>query len=441
MPNGWAQDVRIEVGSGAIVRIEVGASAQAEDTRAQVGLAGLPNLHSHAFQRGMAGLTEYRGQERDSFWTWRELMYRFLARMTPDDVEAITAQAYVEMLEAGFTRVGEFHYLHRDPNGGHYANPAEMAERVAAAARHTGIALTLLPVFYAHGGFDAAHPLPGQRRFLSGLDDFARLYDASRTIAARLPDGRIGVAPHSLRAVTPEELHELLKLGAGVPVHIHAAEQTREVEECLAWSGLRPVEWLLEHADVDARFCLVHATHLTAAETHRLAASGAVAGLCPVTEANLGDGVFPASEYLKAQGRFGVGTDSNILIAANEELRQIEYAQRLEYRLRNVLSGAAQSVGRTLYDGALAGGAQALGIAPGIRVGAPADLIALDLAQPCFAARSGDALLDSWIFAAGAGAVDAVWRGGEQVVANGRHRDREAVATRYRASLERLLHA
>lgn len=440
LPHGWARDVRVTIQGGKFASVEAGVAAQAGDDRAAVGLTGMPNVHSHAFQRALAGLTEYRGQDHDTFWTWRELMYRFLAHMSPDDIEAISAQAYVEMLEAGFTRVGEFHYLHRDPKGQLYANPAELTERIAAAAQQTGIALTLLPVFYAHGGFGGAAPTDGQRRFVCTLDEYARLIEVSCTLAARLPHGGVGIAPHSLRAVTPEELHVLVPLAKDLPIHIHAAEQVREVEDCIAWSGLRPVEWLIEHAAVDRRFCLIHATQLSAEELDRLAGSGAVAGLCPVTEANLGDGVFPATAYLAAHGNLGVGTDSNVCISVAGELRMLEYTQRLRDRARNLLAAPDRSTGRVLFDAAVSGGARALGAVAAIAVGAPADLVSLDLELPSMlAAESGDQILDSWLFAANSGVVQSVWCAGVKQVENGRHRARAPIAARYKAVLDRLL--
>ena len=346
LPEGWADNVRLTLEGGKILRVETGVAAGAGDERHGIAVPGLANLHSHAFQRGMAGLAERRGPQGDNFWSWREVMYRFLDRLTPEDVEAIAAQAYVEMLETGFTRVGEFHYLHHAPDGTPYSNIAELAERIAVASDMTGIALTLLPVFYAHANFGGVPPVPGQRRFINSIDAFAELMAASRRAVEALADARIGVAPHSLRAVRPEELPDVVALAEGGPVHIHAAEQTKEVEDCLAWSGARPVEWLLDHTGVDGRWCVVHATHMSAAETVALARSGAVAGLCPVTEANLGDGVFPATTYLSAGGAFGIGTDSNILIDPAEELRALEYAQRLGARARNVAG-----LGRGPIDG------------------------------------------------------------------------------------------
>jgi formiminoglutamate deiminase len=368
-------------------------------------------------------------------------MYRFLDRLTPEDVQAIAAAAYAEMLETGFTRVGEFHYLHHAPDGGPYADKAEMAARIAAASDETGIALTLLPVFYAHSDFGGAPPAPGQRRFINTLDAFADLFAESRRAIGMLADARIGVAPHSLRAVTPEELTQIVPLAEAGPIHIHAAEQVKEVEASLAWSGRRPVQWLLDHAGIDERWCLVHATHMTDEETHGLAASGTVAGLCPVTEANLGDGIFPARAYLSAGGCFGIGTDSNILIDPAEELRALEYAQRLAARARNVLAPApGRSTGRELFDQALLGGMRALaaGLA-GLTAGAPADLVTLDASHPALIGRAGDAILDSWVFAGWRGTVDCVWRGGVKLVESGRHRAREGTLARYQETMARLL--
>ncbi|MBW8840221.1 MAG: formimidoylglutamate deiminase, partial [Sphingomonadales bacterium] len=410
LPDGWAEQVRIAIDGATISAVQTGVAPEPGDQRHGAALPGLCNVHSHGFQRGMAGMSERRGRPDDDFWSWREVMYRFLDRLTPDDIAAITAQAYVEMLEGGFTRVGEFHYLHNDADGARYADPAETAGAIVAAAEATGIGLTLLPVFYAHADFGGAPPVAGQRRFISGVDGFARLVEASR---AKLPAGAVlGIAPHSLRAVTPEELAAIVPLAGGGPLHIHAAEQVREVEACIAWSGARPVEWLLDNAQVDARWCLIHSTHLDARETARLAASGAVAGLCSVTEANLGDGVFPAVDYLAAGGRFGVGTDSNILIDAASELRAVEYSQRLTLRKRALLvDGAEPSVGATLFAKAQAGGAQALGVTSGLAAGHPADILSLDLDHPALIGASSD-LLDRWIFAARPGAINGVWRGG-----------------------------
>ncbi|TIX55909.1 MAG: formimidoylglutamate deiminase, partial [Mesorhizobium sp.] len=289
------------------------------------------------------------------------VMYRFALSMTPDQVEAVAAQLYVEMLEAGFSRVGEFHYLHHDRDGKPYGNIAEMAERIAAAAAETGIGLTLLPVFYAHSSFGGAAPNEGQRRFINDVQRFGRLLEKGRESVRSLDQAVVGVAPHSLRAATPEELDAVTAMAPDGPIHIHIAEQIKEVEDCIAWSGARPVQFLLDHAKVDRRWCLIHATHMTEAETVRMARSGAIAGLCPITEANLGDGTFAAPLFVEHGGRFGVGSDSNVLIGLPDELRQLEYSQRLTHRARNVLAVAGGSAGRALFDAALDGGSAALG--------------------------------------------------------------------------------
>ena len=440
LPQGWAGNVRITVSDGAVSAVETEAVQAAGEADLGVVLPGLSNVHSHAFQRAMAGLTEERGPtEGDDFWSWRALMYRFLDRGGPEEIEAITALAFAEMLEGGFTRVGEFHYLHNDPDGRAYADRGELAGRIAAAAEGTGIGLTLLPVFYAHAGFGGTLPAHGQRRFINDIDGFAKLMDESRRIAGALPDAMVGVAPHSLRAVTPEEIAAVVPMAGDGPVHIHAAEQTKEVQDCLDWSGARPVQWLLDNVGLDRRWCLIHATHLTADETTRMAQSGAVAGLCPVTEANLGDGVFPAVEFFQQGGAFGVGTDSNVLIDAAGELRALEYSQRLTRRGRAVLADRETSTGGTLYRRALAGGAQATGGTTGIAVGQAADFVALETDDLAYAGRTDDALLDSLVFAGPKRAIRTVWRRGRVVVENGRHVGREAIEARYRRALDAVL--
>ncbi|MEQ8312147.1 MAG: formimidoylglutamate deiminase [Sphingopyxis sp.] len=436
--NRWEKGVRLGIAGGRIASVQTGVAADSDDEQHRAGLPGLCNVHSHGFQRGMAGLSERRSRPDDNFWSWREIMYRFLDRLTPDDVAAITAQAYAEMLETGFTRVGEFHYLHHDASGAPYADVAEMAGAIARASAATGVGLTLLPVFYAHGNFDAAPPSAGQRRFLNDIDGFATLLDASRSKLAG--DANIGIAPHSLRAVAPCELGALLEMSPTGPVHIHAAEQAKEVADCVAWSGARPVEWLLDTAGVDERWCLIHSTHLDEREVPGLAASGAVAGLCPITEANLGDGIFPAVDYLAGGGRFGVGTDSNILIDAAGELRALEYSQRLAHRARALLANdESPFVGANLFARAVAGGAQALGVPAGIAAGHAADIVTLDLDHPAFAGADDATLLDRWLFAARSGAIDSVWRAGVKRVEKGRHVAADAITAAYRACLDRLL--
>lgn len=438
LADGWADRVRVTLDGERIAAVEAGGEADGAE-RFGAAVPGLCNLHSHAFQRAMAGLGEVRGRSDDSFWTWREVMYRFAGNIGPEAMAAIAAMAFVEMLESGFVRVGEFHYLHHQPNGEPYADLAEIGARLAGAAAETGIGLTLLPVLYQDGGFGGAPAGDGQRRFVNSVDRYAALVAASRRAVAGLPDGVVGVAPHSLRAVGPEALGEAIALGDG-PIHIHIAEQQREVDDCLAWSGARPVEWLLDHAPVDAHWCLVHATHMTDHETRLLAASGAVAGLCPLTEASLGDGIFNGRVFVEAGGRYGIGSDSNVLIDAGQELAALEYSQRLAHRQRNVLAAGEGSTGRALFDAAVAGGAQALGAASGrIEVGAPADFVALDLTHPSCAGRRGDALLDAWVFAGQRDLVDSVWRRGKQVVREGRHATRDTVVRRYRAAVVGLI--
>jgi formimidoylglutamate deiminase len=441
LPGGWSENVRITLSGGIIAAVVTGAAQEPGDEAHAALLPGMPNLHSHAFQRAMAGLTEIRGSSADSFWTWRETMYRFVDRIGPEELAAISALAYLEMLETGFTRVGEFHYLHHDIAGRAFADPAEMTHAIVAAALETGIGLTHLPVFYAHSGFGGAAPGHGQRRFVHDIDGFGRLLEAARAATAALPDAIVGIAPHSLRAVTPDELAVLIPLAGEAPIHIHIAEQTREVDDCVAWSGARPVEWLLDHASVDSRWCLVHATHMTDPEVRALAASGAVAGLCPITEANLGDGLFPAGAFLAANGRFGIGSDSNVLIDVSEELRLLEYGQRLLSRGRNILSGTEQtSTGEYLFRSAVAGGACALGVGgAGIAVGRSADFVSLNVEHPSLYGRREGRLLDSWLFSGGSRSVDCVWRRGKKLVSHGRHHDRERIADRYRNVLKKMI--
>lgn len=434
LPGGWHEDVRLFIEGGRIHRVETGPP-QAGDERHAVLVPAMANLHSHAFQRAMAGLTETRGAGDDSFWSWRSLMYRFALSMTPDQVQAIAAQLYMEMLEAGFAHVGEFHYLHHGPDGSAYGDIAEMAARIGAASVEAGIGLTLLPVFYAHSGFGGAEPADAQRRFIHGLEDFGRTFERCQTIAAGLDGAQVGVAPHSLRAVTPAELAEVAALCPKGPIHIHIAEQTREVEDCMAWSGARPVEWLLDNAPVGSRWCLIHATHMTQAEAQAMARSGAIAGLCPITESNLGDGIFAAPGFLAEGGRLGVGSDSNVQISLSGELRQLEYSQRLGLRARNVIALPGGSNGRRMFDLALEGGAAALGIGAGLAAGRPADIVALDTsACPHLA---GDQLLDHWIFT-DARLVDSVWSRGIRRVTGGRHHDRETITRRFGPVMQAL---
>jgi formimidoylglutamate deiminase len=434
-PAGWQKDVRLTIKGGRIAIVEAGAEAQAGDERHDILVPGMPNLHSHAFQRGMAGLAETRGPGADSFWSWRNVMYRFALTMTPEHAEAVASQLYMEMLEAGFSRVGEFHYLHHDIDGRAYADIAEMAQRIASAASRTGIGLTLLPVFYAHSTFGGAAPNEGQRRFINTVESFERLLDGCRSAVKDLPDGRVGVAPHSLRAVTPDELAAVVAMAKDGPIHIHVAEQVKEVEDCIGWSGARPVEWLLDNAGLDGRWCLIHATHMTDDETRRMAESKAIAGLCPITEANLGDGTFNAVVFGEAGGKFGIGSDSNVLIGLPDELRQLEYSQRLAHRSRNVLAAPGQSTGRALFDGAVEGGGIALASKTGIAAGNSADFVSLKVPDGDLI---DDAVLDSWLFANGT-RPDSVWVAGRKQVEGGRHHRRDEISARFRGVMRELL--
>ncbi|KAA3505356.1 formimidoylglutamate deiminase [Agrobacterium vitis] len=436
LPTGWHKNVLLRIEGGFIASVETGTAATPADERHNLILPAMGNLHSHAFQRAMAGLAETRGPTDDSFWSWRNVMYRFALTMSPDDVEAVASQLYMEMLEAGYSRVGEFHYLHHSPDGSHYSNIAEMAERIIAAASATGISLTLLPVFYAHSGFGGLAPVEGQRRFINSLDSYDQLMSECQSLVGKIAGAELGVAPHSLRAVTPQELLQITERWARGPIHIHIAEQMKEVTDCLAWSSARPVEWLLDNAPVDQRWCLIHATHMTETETRRVARSGAVAGLCPITEANLGDGIFPGHAFVEEGGRIGIGSDSNILISLAGELRQLEYSQRLGRQMRNVLAAPNESTGRHLLESAGRGGTVALGSEIGIEAGNSADLLSLNVDAVSYLER--DEILDHWIFADGV-TIDSVWvRGRRQVVA-GRHVARDEINRRFLATMHKLL--
>ena len=431
LASGWARDVRITVDDGAITAIEPGGAAQGAERLAGPVLPGMANLHSHAFQRAMAGLTDVRAAPHDDFWSWRELMYQFMERLTPEQAQAIAAQLYIEMLRHGYTAVGEFHYVH---------HPAEMLDRHLAAACDTGIAITLLPSLYRWAGFGAKPFQPRQRRFAS---DVRYVLDTvSRLQRERTPDINVGIAPHSLRAVDPQSLNELVGgVDERMPIHIHAAEQTREVEECTAALHKRPVQWLLENCAIDGRWCLVHATHMQPGELTALAASGAVVGLCPTTEADLGDGIFPLLGYRGASGRWGIGGDSHVSRDPAEELRLLEYVQRLVGRRRNLnISSTSAAVGTTLWLEAAAGGAQALGREMGaLATGKRADLVVLDGEHPDIAQRRGDAIANALVFSGSENLVRDVMVAGRWVVREGRHALQEQAAERYARALAELI--
>lgn len=439
---GWVSGVRITVGeSGCIDSIDHKA-ANSGDVHTGILLPSPANLHSHAFQRAMAGMTEQRGPNpRDTFWTWRDLMYRFLDHLTPDDIQSITAFAQMEMLEAGYACVAEFHYLHHQPGGRLYDDIAELSSRIIAAADETGIGLTLLPVFYERGGCDGRPLGAAQKRFGNDIAQFSKLYEAASGSITALPDDRrIGVAAHSLRAVSPKSLSDCVTLNGDAPFHIHIAEQSAEVDEVLAAYDQLPVDWLLSHHAVDENWCLVHATQMEPSETVALAKSGAVAGLCPITEANLGDGVFDGARHLENGGRFGIGSDSNIRISLSEELRLLEYSQRFKEKSRAVLATANSSTGRTLFEGAAKGGAQAAGRNSGIiETGRLADFIALDADATALLGAADDTILDHFIFAGDDRLITDVWSAGRHVVKESQHIKREAIETRYRETMKSLL--
>ncbi|RZJ57898.1 MAG: formimidoylglutamate deiminase, partial [Acidovorax sp.] len=436
LPTGWARNVLVQWdGAGRITHIAADAAAPA-GTSVAVGpvVPGMPNLHSHAFQRAFAGLTEYRGESQDSFWSWRNLMYRFAARITPESLEAIATWLYVEMLEAGYTSVCEFHYVHHNQDGTPYATDAEMSLALLRAARHAGIGITLLPVLYQTSGFGAKPPRADQARFIRSTDSMLSLLERLAP-AAQAQGAGLGLAPHSLRAVPPDSLRAavqgLTALNPHAPIHIHIAEQTQEVDDCIAWSGQRPVQWLLDHATVDARWCLVHATHMTPDEYAAAARTGAVAGICPTTEANLGDGIFDMPLWLKHGGRWGVGSDSHACVNAAEELLMLEYGQRLSRRQRNVLASSTQAeVATAMTLQAVAGGAQAAGRAvAGLAAGQQADLVVLDAQHVALRDLPAHSMLSAHVFGSHrTSAIDSLWVAGVQRVAQGRHALHEAAA-------------
>ncbi|WP_166358197.1 formimidoylglutamate deiminase [Pseudomonas akapageensis] len=443
LPSGWANNVRLEVGpDGRLTQVQANAGAEgAEHIRGPL-LPGMPNLHSHAFQRAMAGLAEVAGNPNDSFWTWRDLMYRLVGKISPDQLGVIARQLYIEMLKAGYTSVAEFHYVHHDTAGKAYADPAELSLRISQAATAAGIGLTLCPVLYSHSGFGGQAPNDGQRRFINSTEQYLDLQARLAPQIAQQPAQQLGLCFHSLRAVTPEQIEQVLAASDKTcPVHIHIAEQQKEVDDCLAWSGRRPLQWLYENTEVDQRWCLVHATHANSEEVSLMANSGAVAGLCLTTEANLGDGIFPAVEFLAQGGRLGIGSDSHVSLSVVEELRWLEYGQRLRDQRRNRLYRQDQPmVGRTLFDASLVGGAQALGQPIGsLAIGERADWLVLDGNDPYLATASGDAILNRWLFAGSDRQVRDVLVNGRWVVRDGHHAGEEESARAFTQVLRELL--
>ena len=442
----WARDVLIEVGDdGNIASVKSGQTPGNAENLGGPIIPGMASAHTHAFQRAMAGLAERMGSQEDSFWTWREVMYSFVKRIGPEDAHAIAAQLYAEMLKNGYTAVGEFHYLHHGLNGKPYARRSEMAHSMLSAAQSSGMAITLLPSLYAYANFGETPLESGQKRFASSPDMILKMVQELRVAFAGKDDIRLGVAPHSLRAVSPAMLLDLLAginaIDPTAPVHMHVAEQVREVNDCLSWSDQRPVQWLLDNMPVDERWCLVHCTHVSMTEAEHLAQSGAVTGLCPSTEGNLGDGIFPFLRYREKGGRYAIGTDTNVSRSPVEELRWLEYVQRLSLRRRNISATLKHpSVGTNLWRGAADGGAQALGRKMGtIARGLRADLVVLDDTHVDLADRHGETLMDACLFNCAGRAVKNVMVGGNWVVREGRHHDEEAIEARYRKVQKRLL--
>ncbi len=440
LPGGWHNDVLLEWdASGSLTGVTPNAAVPNGVAGADYVLPGMINLHSHTFQRALGGLTEKAGDGPDSFWTWRDLMYRFAHKITPEQIEAIAAQLFSECLRHGYTAICEFHYVQRDQNGAMYARPAETAERVLAAARLSGIGVTVLPVLYSYSGFGEAPLRPEQARFKTDVQDVLNIVAALEPL--RDAQTEVGVAPHSLRAASIAHIKQVMDvLPVGRPLHIHIAEQQQEVAQCLAWSGLRPVQLLLDQIDVDARWCLVHATHLNDDEVAGLAASGAVAGLCLTTEGNLGDGLFPLNRFLAEGGRFGVGSDSHISQSPVEELRWLEYGQRLQHQRRNVATSDTQrNVGDFLWQSALRGGAQASGRPLGaLAVGKRADLIVLDGEAPNLYGIAPADVLGTFVFCGNDNLVKDVMVGGQWVVRDFRHVAQDAITARYKQTLAEL---
>ena len=447
LADGWANNVEIEIDAlGNIDNIVTDAAYQ-QGERHSVLIPGIGNVHSHAHQRAMSGLGERAGVSadgsNDSFWTWRKVMYHYLERIQPEHLHRIASQLYLEMLKHGYTCVGEFQYLHHNLNGTAYHNRAEMSLQCLQAATDVGLGFTALPVLYRYGGFGDAEPLDGQKRFLNDADGFVEIVSQLQKACENDGNTSVGIAPHSLRAISQNLLTEVIGQLATenlAAIHVHISEQTREVDDCLVWSGQRPVEWLFDHFSVNQQWCLIHATHLNKTETSAMAKSGCIAGLCPTTEANLGDGFFNAIDYFSQQGKWAIGSDSHISIDPVEELRWLEYGQRLQTRNRNVLVSEQQrNTGRNLLDGAWQGAALACGRKIGrIETGYRADFVSLDASHSRLYGRKQDDLLDSWIFSGNENLVKDVYVGGKHVIQNGCHANEASITQKYRQTLDQL---
>jgi formimidoylglutamate deiminase len=446
LPDGWHDDVLIELDDdGIIAALQHNNNDSSAPKVDGFAIPAIPNIHSHAHQRAMTGLAEVSGPGADSFWTWREVMYGFAGKMGPDELEAIAAQLYVETLKSGSSIIGEFQYLHHQPDGTSYDETAEMSLRCLSAAETAGIAITILPTLYNYGGFGGQPSTEGQRRFVNDADRYLGILETLHNVSIGHPLRQIGISPHSLRAVTKELLQEVITglndLDDTAPIHIHVAEQVKEVDDCIAWSnGARPVEYMLGNLDVTGRWCAIHATHMTDQETDQLARSGCIAGLCPTTEANLGDGTFNAGRFLDAGGVIALGSDSHVSVSPAEDIRQLEYSQRLKYHARNVLAGGPdRSTGRTLFEATVSGGAAAMAQNAGtIEVGKRFDVAILDPGHPALIGRSGDQVLDSWIFSGGNACIRDVYVAGQKVVQDHRHIREDEILANFQAAITRL---
>lgn len=446
LPDGWQENVMIESNSsGMITKIIQNEEALNCEILDGIVIPGMPNLHSHAFQRAMAGFTEFAANPQDNFWSWRELMYQFALSLSPEDIGAIAAQLYLEMLKSGYTRVGEFHYLHHDINGAAYSDKAATSLSVINAAKSVGIGITHLPVLYHYGGFNNQKPGEGQRRFINSVDGFLKILGDLHKTYQDDSAVNIGMAHHSLRAVSQDMLAEAtaqaIDINPNLPMHIHIAEQQKEVDDCLEFIGKRPVEYLYDAADIDENWCLVHATHLNDNEISMIAQSRAVAGLCPTTETNLGDGIFPLPEFIAAQGRFGIGSDSHISVSVPEELRLLEYGQRLTHQRRNIAHDSAdKNIGAFLYKNACKGGAQALGVLAGeIKENARADYVVLNEDHPLLYGKGRDQILDSYVFAGSEPLVKDVIVSGRIIIRNGQHPMEDSITRAYKKTLQKIL--
>ncbi len=454
LSDGWATDKTLTIENGIITAIASGKNISNNKGEAEIlsgtVIPGIVNCHSHAFQRAFAGFSEQGSEGQDSFWTWRKIMYKFLTQLDHNDVQVIATQLYIEMVKAGYTRVAEFHYLHHNIDGASYVNldtdktVTTMAQAIFAAAKHSGIGLTMLPVLYQYAGFGQQKPNDGQKRFINSSTQFNRLVSDCFALSKQYQNTNVGIAPHSLRAVDKEAIkiavEHVRAIDENAPIHIHIAEQQQEVDDCLAYYKKRPVQWLLENFDLDKHWCLIHATHINEQEQHAIVASKAIAGICPTTEANLGDGIFPTAEFLALNGTFAIGSDSHISISPIEELRWLEYAQRLNKQQRAVLSTNEQaSVGQNLWQKAAIGGAQSTNTNTGsLAVGKQADLLVLDGKQTRLFASNNQHLLDSIIFASQQNVVKDVMVNGHWIVQNGKHAQEQHSAEKFAKLLKKL---